>query len=71
MRKNELIETIMMMNNEQQNSFYNRLRESGITEDEIRTIQSMVFFTKLYSDPAFYKAVQEEMGKQLYKEFTK
>ena len=71
MTQKEMIETIAQMNNERQNSFYNRLRENGMSEDEIRTIQAVVFYYKLYNDPALYNAVRDEMGRQLYKEFTK
>lgn len=71
MTKTEMIETINKMDNEQQNRFYNNLRENGMSEDDIRTIQAAAFFAKLYSNPELYRAVRDEMGRQLYKEFTR
>ena len=71
MTQTELIETINKMDNAQQIQFYNTLRENGLSEDEIRTIQAVAFFTKLYGNPELYRAVRDEMGRQLYKEFTR
>jgi hypothetical protein len=70
MTKTEMIEAINQMTNEQQNNFYNHLRENGLKEDEIRASQAISFFTKLHSDPELYRAVRVEMGHQLYKKFT-
>jgi hypothetical protein len=69
--KTEMIEAINKMTNEQQNHFYNHLREGGMSEDDIRTIQAAAFFTKLYSNPELYRAIRDEMGRQLYAEFTR
>jgi hypothetical protein len=71
MTKTDLIETIARMNNEQQTRFYDNLRADGLSEDEILAIQGMVFFTKLYSSPELYREVRDEMGRQLYEEFTR
>lgn len=71
MTQKEMIETIVSMSNEMQNAFYQNLRNQGITDEEIRVIQSMVFFSKLYSDPTFYKAVCNSMAEQVHAEFTK
>ena len=71
MTKTELIETINKMDNEQQNHFYNHLRENGMSEDDIRTIQAAAFFAKIYSHPELYREIRDEMGRQLYKEFTR
>jgi hypothetical protein len=71
MAQTEMIETINKMDNEQQNRFYNNLRESGMSDDDIRTIQAAAFFAKLYSNPELYRAVRDEMSRQLYKEFTR
>lgn len=71
MTQTDMIEAINKMDNEQQTRFYNNLRENGLSEDEIRTIQAMAFFTKLYNNPELYVAVRDEMGRQLYQEFTK
>lgn len=71
MTKTEMIETINKMTNEQQIRFYDNLRKNGLSEDDIRTIQAMAFFAKLYSCPELYREVRSEMGRQLYKEFTK
>ena len=71
MTQTEMIEAINKMTNEQQNDFYNTLRENGLSEDDIRTIQAAAFFAKLYSCPELYRAVREEMGHRLYEEFTR
>ena len=71
MTKNEIIETINKMDNDQQARFYDNIRQNGMTEDDIRTIQAAAFFAKLYSNPELYRAIREEMGHQLYKEFTR
>lgn len=71
MTKDAMIEAINKMDNEQQNRFYNNLRQIGLSEDDIRTIQAAAFYAKLYSNPEMYRAVRDEMGRQLYKEFTR
>lgn len=71
MTQTEIIETINQLDNEQQNLFYNNLRENGLSEDDVRTIQAAAFFAKLYSSPELYYEVRSEMGRQLYKEFTR
>ena len=71
MTQTEMIETINKMTSEQQNSFYNTLRENGLSEDEIRTIQAAAFFAKLYANPELYRQLRDEMGRQLYEEFTR
>lgn len=70
MKPEELIEIINKMNQEQQNAFYNNLRENGMSEDDIRTIQGAAFYAKLYGNPELYYALRDEMGRQLYERFT-
>lgn len=70
MTKNDLIEALNKMTNEQQAVFYNCLRAGGLSESEILAIQGVAFYTKLYSDPELYREVRAEMGHQMYKLFT-
>ena len=71
MTQDDIIEIINKMDNEQQKQFYNRLRDSGVSEEEILVIMTRAFYGKLFSDPELYYAVRAEMADQVYKEITK
>lgn len=71
MTQKEMIEAINKMTNEQQNDFYNRLRNNGVSENDIQTIQAVAFFNKLHSCPELFREVCDEMGHRLYAEFTR
>ena len=70
MTQAEMIEAIIKMDNEQQTSFYNTLRENGLSEADILAIQGVVFYTKLYSNPELYYAVRQEMAHRVYTSLT-
>lgn len=71
MTQYEMVSTIADLSAAAQDEFYNRLRLSGFSEDEILAIQSQVFYFKMFNDPAFYNAVKTAVGSQLYAEFTR
>lgn len=71
MTKQDLIDSVVKMTNEEQAVFYDCLRAGGLSEAEILAIQGVAFYTKLYSDPELYRAVRAEMARQMYRLFTK
>ena len=40
----------------------------GCTAEQVKTMQAMRFFNKLYNDSAFYKAVETAVGEAVYEE---
>lgn len=54
----EILDTIVQMSEFKQECFYNTLRSNGLTEEDIFTIQSAVFYHKLFTDVDFYNAVK-------------
>lgn len=70
MTSNEMINSIIAMSKDQQTAFYNGLRDSGISENDILTIQKQVFFTKLFNDPIFYEEVKNAVGHMAYEALT-
>ena len=68
MTQKEMLETIASLNNEAQNKFYESLRAQGFTEQDIFTIQSMVFYYKMYYNEGFYKAVKDAVCESVTKE---
>jgi hypothetical protein len=41
------------------------------TNEQIKTMQKMRFFHKLFNDPAFYKAVETAVCKAVYEELRR
>lgn len=40
----------------------------GCTAEQVKTMQAMRFFNKLYNDSAFYKVVEKAIGEVAYEE---
>ena len=40
----------------------------GFTAEQVKIMQAMRFFNKLYNDSAFYKAVEKAIGEVAYEE---
>lgn len=40
----------------------------GCTAEQVKTMQEMRFFNKLFTDSAFYKAVEKAIGEVAYEE---
>lgn len=70
MTGNDMINSIIAMNKEQQEAFYDSLRESGINDDDILTIQKQVFFTRLFNNTMFYEDVKNAVGNMVYEALT-
>lgn len=59
------------MDCETQNEFFKRLAAAGeLTAEEINSMMIAVSYIRLYTNPDILKALKEEMGKRLYKEFN-
>lgn len=54
-----IIETVANLNEEMQNKFYEELKNNGLTNEDVETIQKHVFTYKLFNDKAFYNAAEE------------
>lgn len=70
MTQKEIIEAINNLSNEKQIDFYNKLRESGFRDQEISTIQNVVFAYKICNDTYLYKTVVDAMAEEMYVEFN-
>lgn len=68
MDQKEIIRSVAYMSNENQVKFYAGLKANGLTDDEIDTIKSMVFYYKLFEDRTLYQAVEKSIGEQIYQE---
>lgn len=66
--KEQIIEMIALMNEDQQKAFYLDLIYQGLTRDEIQVIQNAVFYHKLFTNPDFYQRVQSYIGDQIIAE---
>ena len=66
--KEQIIEMIAIMNEDQQKAFYIDLIYQGLTRDEIQVIQNAVFYHKLFTNPDFYQRVQSYIGDQIIAE---
>lgn len=70
MSQREVIEILSSVNTETQESIYSELRKSGLTESDIDTIKSCVFYHKLYNDTYLYNTTVKAMGEEIYKELN-
>ena len=70
MTQKETIKIIANLSNEKQNEFYNDLRNSGFSNEEIKTIQRVVFTYKIYNDHHLYEPIVKSMAEQMYVEFN-
>lgn len=61
----QIIEAINGMSSEKQNEFYKALEAKGLSKKEINAIKGVAFYTKLFTDPAAYKAVQSGICSQI------
>lgn len=71
MTKEEIINNINSMNEEQKEVFYNGLRECGIKEEAIANIQMLAFLTRMMNDTEMYKEVETTLAYRAYAEFNK
>ena len=70
MIQKETIKIIANLSNEKQNEFYNNLRNSGFSNEEIKAIQCIVFTYKIYNDQYLYETIVKSMAEQMYVEFN-
>ena len=70
MIQKETIKIIANLSNEKQNEFYNNLRNSGFSNEEIKAIQCIVFTYKIYNDQYLYETIVQSMAEQMYVEFN-
>lgn len=70
MTSNDIINSIITMSKDQKEAFYNALRASGISDNEISIIQNQVFFTTLFNDPMFYEDVKSAAAHMIYEALT-
>lgn len=57
----EMLKMYKRLNEEQKSKIFN--------EEERKCLDRLIFFKKLFTDRAFYKAVETALGEELYKEF--
>lgn len=70
MTQTEVIEILSNVNTETQESIYNELRNNGLTENDIDTIKSCVFYHKLYNDTYLYNVTVKAMAEEVYNELN-
>ena len=61
--------TVLKLSPEGQNIFFESLADS-LSAEEIETLKKCVASYKLMTSVAFYRAAQQAVGEQLYKEFN-
>lgn len=61
--------TVLRLSPEGQALFFENLTES-LSNEEIETLKKCVASYKLMTNAAFYRAAQQAVGEQLYKEFN-
>lgn len=70
MTSNNMINNIIAMSKDQQAVFYDGLRASGMSDNEILIIQKQAFFIKLFNDPMFYEDIKNAAGDMVYEALT-
>lgn len=63
MEVKEMEKFIVDMSEEQFKEF-----SKGCMEEQVKTMQAVRFFSKLFTDTQFYKAVEKAVGEVAYKE---
>ena len=56
----DLLERYQQLNKEQRIKIF--------SEEQIKCLDSLIFFNKLFSDKKFYKSVESAIGEEAYKE---
>lgn len=56
----KMLDMYQMLNDEQKNKIF--------TAEERKVIEAQIFYERMFSDPAFYKAVEMEVCKMFYEE---
>lgn len=62
--------TVLSLPEEAQNELFKTLEET-LTPDEVKGLKELVGLYRLHTDLKYYKAIENALAEQLYKEFNK
>lgn len=61
---------VLMLSDESQNEFFKKLPDLGLTAEEVKKLQEYVCLFHMFTDPSYYKKIQDTVGAMLYETFN-